>query len=226
MSRPLRVLAVTASALLGVVGGVVTGIVAADQSDFYDPLSLGVPMVNQACARGQALLVVDSSNTAAGLTDTVADQEDSRYLETARSCQTAWRHEDQPGQRYVLYLGPFDVDPACEQRLSEEHWDDRVVSLERGTTDTVQCVCHVSYKQMPTLMPGMDRTSLDIVYIKSLQGMLSKLGRRPDTDPTGDYDQETENEVRRLQADAGIDTTGSMGSDTWRVLRNRACDLY
>ena len=226
MSRPARILAVTVSAVLGVIGGVATGLVLADRSAFDDPLALGVPMVNQACT-GQALLVVGASDSASGLTPSVADEPDARYLEASHSCPTAWRHGDRPTKRYVVYLGPFDTDQACAQRLTDQHWDDGVVALTRGATDTVQCVCHVSYLRMPTLgRPGDSPTPLEVVYIKALQEMLTVLGRRPDIDPTGVYDQRTSSEVSKLQSDSGIPRTGLVDSDTWRTLRNQTCDRY
>ena len=226
MSRPARILAVTVSAVLGVIGGVVTGVVLADRSGFDDPLALGVPMVNQACT-GRALLVVSASDSTSGLAPSVADEPDARYLEASRSCPTAWRHRDRPTKRYVAYLGPFDTDQACAQRLTDEHWDDGVVILTRGATDTVQCVCHVSYIRMPTLgRPGATPTPLEVAYTKALQEMLTVLGRRPDVDPNGVYDQRTSLQVRRLQSDSGLATTGLMDSDTWRTLRNQTCDLY
>jgi murein L,D-transpeptidase YcbB/YkuD len=110
--------------------------------------------------------------------------------------------------------------------MTAEHRGDRVTVLTGGSTDTEQCGCYVSYRVMPTLRTGQTPSSLDIVYINALQQMLTTLGRRPDIPTTNVYDLRTADEVRRLQFDAGLPTTGATDPETWKSLQNRACELY
>lgn len=222
MRRPTRILAVTVSAVLGVGLGVAAGI-AFDRTTYQDPLGLDAPLVNQPCADNEALLVLVSSNGAGRLGAELASNDQARYLETAKSCNTAWRSPDSPTQAYVAYLGPFSQGDACEKQMTGAYRGAHVTLLTAGTTDIVPCLCHVSRAEMPTLRTGMPTTDRNIVYVHALQNMLTTLGRRKDEPTTDIYDPETVNQVKRFQQVLGRTVTGVVDEDTWKALQ-RGCD--
>ncbi len=213
MRRPTRILAVTVSAVLGVGLGVAAGI-AFDRTTYQDPFGLGAPLVNQPCAANEALLVLVSSEGTGRLGAELASNDQARYLETANSCNTAWRSPDSPTQAYVAYLGPFSQGDACEKQMTGAYRGAHVTLLTAGTPDIVPCLCHVSRAEMPTLSTGMTMTDRDrdrdIVYVHALQNMLTTLGRRPDEPTTDFYDPETVNQVKRFQQVLGRTVTGAV----------------
>ena len=230
--RPRTLTALLASAALGVICGVGGGLyAAAHDSSYVDPLGLGVAMVDQPCsdkAAGDPLLVVATGDSSAALAGAVAeDTESTRYLDTSRSCDTAWVTDtDQP--RYAAYLGPYpNALKACEVRMTAAHRGDLVTVLHAGETTPVECACYLSYTAMPVLRSGMDATPRAGIYIRSLQHLLLALGETTVSHSKGSYDEQTIEQVRRVQDQVlGLPATGIVDAATWHALQTQACALY
>jgi hypothetical protein len=220
--RPSRILALTVSAVLGVGLGIVAAL-ALDQG-YQDPLGLGAAMVNQQCQNNETLLVLASGDTSGALASDIASQDGARYLETAHSCDTAWRRPGRPIESYVAYLGPLDRRDACERQMTGNYRGAHVTELTEGSTDTVQCACYVARAGIPELRTGQDMTDHELVYLHDAQQMLTDLGIRPDEPITDRYDQEMESQVLHFQQNRHHAANGVMGKDTWRALLNAACD--
>ena len=208
--------------MLGVGLGVSAGLVF-DGNRYQDPLGLDAPLVNQSCTANDSVLVLVSTDAPDRLSAELATHDDARYLQTAQSCDTAWREAGRPAQAYVAYLGPASTRAACEMQMTGNYRGAHVTELTASTTDTVQCLCHVPRQGMPTLMTGMEVTDREIVYIHALQHMLTTLGRRPDEPTTNSYDPRTVSQVKRFQQFAGRAATGAVDQDTWQALQ-RGCD--
>ena len=206
--RPARILAVTASAVLGVALGVGAAL-ALDIQPAQDPLGLGAPMVNQACQEHQAVLVLASGVTGGALASDLASRDGARYLETANSCRTAWRRAGRPIERYVAYLGPFSRSAACAKQMTGDYRGAHVTMLAQDTPDTETCACFVSR---------------DGIYLHDVQTMLTQLKYRPDEPITNSYDQELESQVRLFQQARDQKANGVMNADIWQALLNAACD--
>jgi Putative peptidoglycan binding domain len=218
---------VTVSAILGVGLGVSAGI-ALDRNRYEDPLGLDAPMVNQPCAANKALLVLVSTDAPDRLSAELAAHEDARYLRTTQSCDTAWREAGKPAEPYAAYLGPFSMKVACEMQMTGNYRGAHVTKLTSPSPDPVQCLCHLAWQGMPTLSVGQtmsDRDSdRDVVYLHSLQELLTAMGRRPDIPKTDAYDPKTRSEVRRFQQLAGRPQTGQTDERTWEALLKRGCE--
>jgi Putative peptidoglycan binding domain len=220
VSRAARTLAVAASALLGIVGGVVSGVLIGEGHG-VDPLRLGVTMVNQPCS-DDTLLVVARGDTARALGSRIASESNVHYLDTRKSCDAAWSDPDKPPPRYIAYLGPYHgPNQACPERISRR--GGLVTTLTASETDPVQCLCYLSFASRPTLRTGMDVTPETSVYIRMLQRMLTDLHRNPQDHSTGTYDQLTEQEIRKFQQDHGISANGVVEQPTWEALSNDGC---
>ena len=224
--RPSALLAVAVSAVLGVALGIGGGLALDRGPDtFEDPLSLGVPMVNQSCT-GAFLLAVGKgglTTLAAGLSSNPG----GRYLDTRQSCPTAWTDSARPTPRWVAYLGPYSSGAkACADRMTADHKGTTVTQLKSGTTDTLHCVCYLDFRSMPTLSTGMAAGVTDSMWARALQNMLIDMGRAKKDDATGVYDLTTAAQVRQLQRDNNIGATGVMDAATWHVLQGQACPLY
>lgn len=223
MPASTRLLAVTVSAVLGVLGGVVAGLHLG--SGGSDPLGLGVPLVNQACS-GKSLLVTMASRSQAAIASAVAEDSRTRYLEIDKSCPTAWKQNVQ-AHGYAAYLGPYSsVSQACQARMTVAHRGDLVTRLEDGSTAPVQCLCYLDYASMPVLRPGMDVTALDGIYVRALQKLLYTLKLNPHDTETGLYDDATVQQVRTFQGQDSLRQTGVVGAPTWHALTGKACKLY
>lgn len=223
MPRAARSLAVLVSAVLGIAGGVAAG-VALGHDDYPDPLGLDAPLINQPCQANEALLVLANSDNASGLGSDVAAYPDARYLETANSCDTAWRDESKDTQAYTAYLGPMTRFSACAQQMTGEHVGDRVTMLESGTTELVQCLCYVSNLGAPKLRLNQDMDARQIVYLRALQQLLTSMGRRPDVPRTDVYSSDTAEEVKQFQQYVGHAPTGTLDAQTWKRLQGRGCN--
>lgn len=187
-----------------------------------DPLELGIPLVDQACS-GHLLVLVGWGDTGSALGRGVADHPEARYLDTSRSCPTAW-----PGTpRYVAYVGPYQsAGEACRIRMSNAFRGDVVTRLRADSPRQVQCACYLAASTMPTLRVGMDATLLDGVWTRNLQMMLTTLGMDTRDHWTGFYDRRTAEEVRRFQSERGLPPDGVADPATWSSLRAKACPLY
>ena len=226
--RPARILALTVSAVLGVAVGVVAGMVPDTHprahSSYQDPLGLGAPMVNQPC-NGRVLLLLASSDNPNGLGPELSANSDARYLETADSCDTAWAPRGEATHAYVVYQGPYRLRAGCAMRMTGEHRNDSVTQLTAKTPELVRCLCFVSYRDAPMLPMGANLDDFEIVYLHSLQNLLTAMGRRGDIPTTEHYDQRTVSEVKRFQRYVGRPATGKLFPLTWKDLQNRGCKL-
>lgn len=221
-----RLLAVAVSAVLGVVGGVVTGTLLDRHPTTHDPLGLGVPLVNQQCT-GQSVLVTMASRSEAALASAVAeDPAHTRYLEIDRSCPTAWK-QDVAAHGYAAYLGPYSsVSQACQARMTVAHRGDLVTRLVHGAQQPVQCLCYLGFSTMPTLRPGMDVGARDGIYVRGLQNLLFTVGLNAHDTETGLYDDATIAQVRSFQTLKTLPATGIVNAATWHALQGKACKLY
>ena len=224
--RPSSLLAVTLSAVLGVALGIGGGLALDKGPDaFKDPLSLGVPMVNQPC-NGTFLLAVGKGGPTS-LAYGLSSNPGGRYLDTRRSCPTVWSDSTRPTPRWVAYLGPYSSGAqACADRMTADHKGTTVTQLKSGNTDTVHCVCYLDFRSMPTLRTGMAAGITDSMWTRALQNMLVDMGLAKKSDTTGVYDLTTAAHVRQLQRDNNVGATGVVDADTWHVLQGQACPLY
>jgi hypothetical protein len=222
--RLSRVLAVTVSAMLGLVGGVVSGHLLQSGPSGPDPLGLGVSLVNQRCT-GQALLVTSWGTSDSSLAYAVAENPDhTHYLSVVRSCDTAWRQNQHPTTGYVTYLGPYDtVGQACQLRMTAAHRGDMVTRLRSGSTEPVQCLCYLDFVTFPTLRTGMTVSARTGIYVRAMQKLLVTAKLRPTGQLTGLYDESTTADIKTLQAEKGLPQTGVVDGPTWHLLLGAAC---
>lgn len=227
--RPASLIAVAVSAVLGVALGV-AGALALDRGHdtFEDPLSLGVPLRNQPVCDGKALLTVARGPGAAQLATGVTANLDNgvAYLDTGRSCRTAWMPNDAPAPRYVAYVGPFRTPAlACNAQFSSGHRGGVVTALTDGATDTVQCLCFVQLAR-PTLHTGISTDGVNGIWLRQLQNLLIDMGLAGRQDATGFYDLTMATKIREFQRDNGLSATGVVDQDTWDSLVRQGCKLY
>lgn len=224
--RPAAVLAVAVSAVLGVALGIGGGLVLDRGHDTdADPLSLDFPMQDQPCNGGFVLVIGKGGQSALGAS--LASNPSGRYLDTGRSCATAWTEAGQPTPRWVAYLGPYDTGAqACAVRMTAEHKGTVVTRLQSGLTGTRHCLCYLDYRSMPTLRTGMEATVTDGMWTHALQNTLATMGRAGEGDDSGVYDLTTASQIRRLQRDSNLSATGVVDADTWHVVQTQGCPLY
>ncbi|MFL6113331.1 MAG: peptidoglycan-binding domain-containing protein [Catenulispora sp.] len=225
--RSTPVLAVVASALVGIACGVAGGLALHENTSYPDPLGVGAPMVNQPC-QDKSLLVVGMGDSRPAIAQAVADLQGSevRYLATGDSCPTAWNRAGRPERTYVVYQGPFSTQQACEQRMTEGIQGHLVTQLTRGNTEPVQCLCYVSLTEMPMFRPSAATTTADSIFIRALQDLLTHLGRNPPNHRNGVYDVRTQTEIKDFQLQHAIRPNGVVNTDTWRSLRRLGCKRY
>jgi hypothetical protein len=224
---PSKALTIGLAAALGVICGVVTAF--ALPGHVEDPLHLGGALVNQQCKPGQSVVMLASGKPTSRLTSMIASNPGARYLQTSKSCQTTWRYQApgetsvRPDPEYVVYLGPFATNPACEIRMQGAHKGAFVTMLTAGTPDMVQCICHVNLVSAPTLRPNMTNDATDSIWIRQLQSMFRDAHLLPDV--TGLYDQATQDVVRAEQAKYDPQASGIVDSTTWSHLTGM-CSRY
>jgi len=220
-------LAIGLAAVLGVAVGVVTAFALPQHVE--DPLHLGAALVNQPCRPGQSVVILASGAPSSLLSSAVETNDGARYLQPARSCDTTWRlhlpgeTSQRPAPEYVVYLGPYSTNQACAIRMEGTHKGDSVTMLSSGTTDMVECICHVSLSTAPTLRPGMSIDATDSIWIRQLQGMFRDARLLPEV--TGLYDRATQDVVRTQQATFDPQPSGIVDYTTWRQLA-RMCTRY
>jgi hypothetical protein len=237
--RPASLLAVAASAVLGVALGVGGGLVLDDGKQppptpgstqdpghtFADPLALGRAMVNQPCTGAYVLRLKTGEGTSA-LASQLAANPKAHYLDTRRSCDLPWLVDGGPNPRWLVYLGPFSTGTqACQQRMTAAHQGSTVTRLEQGAGNPVRCLCYLDYKTMPTLHTGMTPAVTDTMWTFALQNLLIELGRAPRSSATGIYDEATAAQVRRVQAERHLPSTGVVDASTWLALQEH-CNIY
>jgi hypothetical protein len=227
--------ALALAVVLGVCGGAVTAYLVQDdatpQADGPDPLDVGVPLANLACNPDQTVVIVGSGNTASDLRYAVRDwdQDGVKYLETAKSCDTAWPPEAGEVPQYVAYLPPFDSnEAACEERMQSSHKGDAATRLREGNDDTVVCPCELDRAMLPEIGgEGQELTPASAMWTYTYQRMLAKVGLLDlDDVEKSVFDDATIAATRVLQTDIPINPVGSVTVDTWSELRDRACPLY
>jgi hypothetical protein len=216
-------------ALVGLVGGVVTAVVAPGASDpdaevaeVNDPQRLGIPQVSLPSCTDEAVLVLGTGDSAAALTPIVSDAgDDARYLRTDESCSTVWVEGDDVPE-YVVYEGPYDteVEPC---RISLDGEGD-VTNLSAGNEQFVLCACVLPTTELAGIVPpdqlerGADPTP--VAWVQMLQRLLGG-------EVTGVYDDATISEVRAFQRDNAIlPPDGKVGDRTWGALREQRCGTF
>jgi hypothetical protein len=222
VTRAARTLAVLASAVLGIAGGTIVGVMLG-HDDYPDPLGLDAPLVNQACRPTEGLLLLATADDGRGLASALASYPDARYLQIAKSCPTTWRDSGASDRTYAAYLGPMSVGDACREQMTGAHLGDRVTRLRSGATQLELCLCYISPLHAPILRAGPVLSDGESVYLRALQPVLTSLGRRPDVARTDEYDTETYAEVRRFQQDTGRGHDGVVEAQTWETLIKRGC---
>ncbi len=167
--------------------------------------------------------MVASGKPTGNLASGVESNPGARYLQPAKSCATTWRYHA-PGApvarhdpQYVVYLGPYDTNRACEIRMQGTHKGDFVTMLSAGSTDMVQCICHVDLADAPTLRPNMTVDATASIWIRQLQGMFRDAHLLPDV--TGVYDQATQDVVRSQLATYDPQASGTVDAGAWRLSR-------
>ncbi len=234
-----------AAGVLGLVAGMVTALVAADDpggSDrLTDPLHLGIPLLDLDCT-GDSLLVVAQGSSLPPLAASVANypELELRYLRPDESCATLYAPQIQGTPDYVVYAGPYDsMSEPCELRMRAEHKGNAVTNLRAGNKSFVKCLCALPVAAFPDLTPGLDPDPAIANYVRSLQSLLVDLDnqREDDGEPgpyfkvsgvTGLYDEPTQARIEAYQAE-GVFSESERGSvlvATWKALTDDACKLY
>ncbi len=243
MTDRRRLLALLLAATLGAGSGLGLALVrdadpGGTPAAFDDPLDLGVPMVDLDCT-GASVIIVASGDSGAALRPALADNADDqvRYLRSADSCPTLWGDPEEAVPAYVAYLGPYDAEAACKERMSEGHRGDVVTRLSAGNEIFVKCACVLPASAAPVLVPGdADTDPVRPVWIRALQGLFADIdlagrGTFTEADVSGELDAVTQRRVIELQTARAItlpagSTPGTVTTETWQAVRDRGCGLY
>ena len=217
------------AAVIGLSGGAVTAFLT-QQEDLPDPLGLGIPMVNVVCT-GEALMIVGRGNDARDLRDSVVDfdAEGARYLEPAKSCDTAYPPYEGAPATYAVYLSGYaDTEAACTVRMRNDHKSDMVTVMRDGNTDAVMCPCELDRTSLPEIGgEGLDVTTESAMWTSAYQNMLLAAGYLEDPRQiTGEFDKTTFDATRKLQTATLLNALGKVTTDTWVQLRSKACRTY
>ncbi|GAA2132832.1 hypothetical protein GCM10009843_37740 [Nocardioides bigeumensis] len=219
------------AAVIGLSGGAVTAFFTQPE-DLPDPLGLGIPMVNVGCT-GEALMIVGRGNDARDLRDSVVDfdAEGARYLEPAKSCDTAYPPYEGAPATYAVYLSGYaDTEAACTVRMRNDHKSDMVTVMRAGNTDAVMCPCELDRTSLPEIGgEGLDVTTESAMWTSAYQNMLIRAGSKILNDPkqvTGQFDKVTLDATRAFQAETLLPPLGKVTTDTWVQLRSKACRTY
>jgi hypothetical protein len=194
-----------------------------------DPLGLGIPLQNLPCSGGKILVVGYGDSADGEMYNAASTDEDAKYLETAKSCNTLYGELNQVPPTYVVYLGPFDsTKDACAEQMTPLHSRDTVTNVKSGVKVHVPCLCVLEPATFPRLKPGMDATTRDGVYIKALQQLLADIDLLGRTKVTGRYDKATAKVIGQLQALNAITpkTPKTVDVQTWLAVRDRGCLSY
>ncbi len=242
-------IALLVSALVGVTAGVVVGLTTggpagsnadpggrtsspSESSSPDDPLDLGIPLVNVPC-NGLKILVVGwgEEDDLGELSNAVsANRGDNvKYLETSKSCNTVYGDENQVPPTYAVYLGPYDrTSKPCSLQMTPDHARDTVTNLKPGVKVHVPCLCVIDPVTFPKIVYGATATTRDGIYIRALQQMLVDIDQNPQKHVNGRYDAQTRAMITPLQRINAITAhpPGSVGKQTWQMVRDRGCLNY
>jgi peptidoglycan hydrolase-like protein with peptidoglycan-binding domain len=217
------------AALVGLVGGVTTAVLAPGASDpgtvateVNDPLRLGIPQVSLSSCTDESVLVLGAGDSEAALTPIVSDAgSGARYLRTDESCQTLWSDGDELPS-YVVYRGPYDsmVEP-CRASLED---DGDVTNLSEGNEQFVMCACVLPTAELAGIVPpgqlAAGEEPAPVPWVRMLQRLL-------DVEVTGAYESDTVSRVRQFQESNGIlPADGKVGERTWGALREQRCGSF
>jgi hypothetical protein len=219
------VAALVLAAVLGSAGGITTALWSG--VDPQDPLGLGVPLENLPCT-GQTVIIVGEGESSPALSHSVADWDGVRYLETAKSCPTVYPLVRGELPTYVAYLPPYaSAKGACEDRMTAQHRGDFTTRLIEGNVDSVNCACELDVATLPEFGEGQPPTTVSGMWVNLYQNMLDDLGvlELRQVQP-GIFDEEMIRITREFQTDGGVSPTAIADEDTWRLLRDKACDRY
>nr|WP_246416306.1 peptidoglycan-binding domain-containing protein [Nocardioides luti] len=222
------------AAVLGLLAGVlvaflVPGTRTTGPSADADPLGLGVPFRDLPDCTGASILVIGFGESRAPLAAAIQDNAgaDVSYLRTADSCAAVYGRETQPAPTYVAYLGPYDSpSEACAQRMTPAHRGDNVTRLRASSRIHVQCICELPTETFPELAVGRPQDAATQIWTRALQTTLDDIGRNPTHHINGVYDQRTADLVRTFQSFRDVADTGVTDTDTWQLIRTRACGEY
>jgi len=236
----VRIVALVVAAVLGVSGGIVTaflvpaGVRTADVPDVpvpltaaQDPLGLGVALQNLDECTGESVIMVGWGDIYSALSNSITDWPDATYLKTSDSCDTVYPRVRGEIPEYVAYLPPFPTpEAACEERMSARHKGNFVTRMRADNQDGVPCACAVDLATLPAIGEGQELTTESGMWTYLYQGMLTKIGFDLARDRTGNFGPATTFATRQLQTDAALSPLGYVDTDTWGVLRSKACGRY
>jgi hypothetical protein len=223
VSRLARIVAVAASAVLGIAGGVGAAALMDDGQSGPDPLHLGVSMVDQSCT-DEFLVVTAVDTTESGVgTGITSHRDHAHYLKIDRSCPTAWRPRGTLTDGYAAYLGPYDNRfEACAERVKLR--GAFVTHLRSGNEEAVQCLCVLDRASLPELSPGQVVDPLDGVYVRYLEDLLTSMHLlRLDHHFDGHIDPLMVKAIKQVQADAALPQDGVVDGLTWGSVIKQGC---
>ncbi|MEO5853315.1 MAG: hypothetical protein ABIQ15_12450 [Nocardioides sp.] len=222
-----RMVALVVAAVLGVSGGIGAALISSNRTEFVDPLGLGVPLVNVDCT-GDTLIIVGRGDIRAPLSQSVVDWPTAKYLDTTKSCDTAYPQARGETPRYVAYLPAYGgPEAACEDRMTAENKGNFITRMRAGNEVGVNCACELELSVLPAIGEGQELTPVSSMWIYLYQGMLAKVpGLAPDVRQNFRFDEDTVAATRDLQSGDGLNPFGYLDADTWNVLRNKVCDRY
>ena len=228
------------AAVLGVFGGVAAALQSPAENQAEDPgstaapretptptpkdnLGLNVPREDLDCD-GRTYILVGWGDRDSALWPFVVDWPGVKYLDTRKSCPTAYPTVAGRTPRWVAYLPGYD-DPteACEARMVPEHKDHFVTRMLSSARSGVLCACVLDVATLPAIEEGQPVTARSSMWTYQYQRMLIDVGLLEMSTPTQDFDHATAKATYTLQSANGMSPTGVVDTDTWRALRSDAC---
>jgi hypothetical protein len=223
VSRLAKIVAVAASAVLGIGGGIGAALLLDEGDRGPNPLGLSVSLVDQACT-GEYLLVTAVGTNESALGPGISpDPDHAHYLAIDRSCPTAWRPRGTLTTGYAAYLGPYgNRSEACAERVKRR--GAFVTHLRKGNEAAVQCLCVLDQTLLPVLNPGQVVAPEDGVYVRYLEDLLTSMHLlRLDHHFDGHIDPLMVQAVKQVQADATLPQNGVVDKLTWQSVIRQGC---